>query len=160
MRITHLWLLLLPLLASCGISVRELAYPAAYDEDELHVFVEPLEEKYDLDAPIRVRFGVHNPGSSTVRISRWQSPLEGGFSTDYFRIYHKRDRVFYTGERLHRNSWLLRETLVLKPGETLTCEVDITQAYQIDAPGKYSLRFEGSPLNRLPDSPEIEIRVK
>lgn len=152
--------LLLPLLTACQLNRQRLPLATALPLRDVVVSLTPLDDKYRLDAPIIVTFTVTNTGTQAVRISRWASPLEGRFTTDYLRLEHKRDRVPYTGDRLHRNPWLLRDFVMLQPGERLSCEVDLSRAYAITEGGKYEVQFRGSSLNRLPDSEVIELKIK
>ncbi|RMG61729.1 MAG: hypothetical protein D6722_19230 [Bacteroidetes bacterium] len=156
------WLLalLLPLMTACQLNRQRLPLATALPLRDVVVELSPLADKYRLDEPILMTFTVTNTGTHAVRISRWSSPLEGRFTTDYLDVHRKRERILYTGDRLHRNPWLLKDFVTLHPGERLACEVDLSRNYAITEGGRYEVRFRGSGLNRLPDSDPVEIKIK
>ncbi|MEM7372368.1 MAG: hypothetical protein AAF587_27360 [Bacteroidota bacterium] len=149
-------------LSSCSQGWQQYALPTLPQKEGLQIDIEPLDNKYDRHGPIEVQFTVTNVGDTPVRINRAQTPLEGKFTTDYFSISHKKHDVYYTGTRRPRNPYLpgLKQRIQLKPGESISGVVDISQGYEFQKGGKYTLAFHGSTVNRLPDSPEVEIKLK
>lgn len=151
-------------LSSCSQSWQKYALPSLPQKEGLHIDIQPLEDKYDLHGPIELQFTVTNVGDKPVRINRMQSPLEGSFTSDYLNISHKKEKheVYYTGTRRPRNPYLpgLKQRVQLKPGESITGVVDISQGYEFEKTGKYNIAFQGSTVNRLPDSKEIQIKLK
>ncbi|MEM9897666.1 MAG: hypothetical protein AAF789_15005 [Bacteroidota bacterium] len=157
---TSLGLLTLALVTSCSINWKETVVSSPYTQDNLLVEISSLERKYNREDPIWIEFSITNTGDEKVKVNRIQSPLEGKFTQDYFDIRRRNNQVYYTGRRLNKRRAILTPTLTLEPGERVVACVDVSQVYTIDEGGKYQVQFMGSDLNHLPDSEEIEIKVK
>ncbi|MEL6628528.1 MAG: hypothetical protein AAFQ83_11770 [Bacteroidota bacterium] len=152
--------ILLCMMTSCNINWRETFVSQPYTAENLLVEISSTEKKYNLDEPIWIEFSITNLGNETVRVNRLHSPLEGKFTEDYFSIYRKNDPVYYTGKRLKKRRAILASTIALQPGERVMQCVDVQEVYSFTNKGKYQVQFRGSRLNHLPDSEEIEIKVK
>ena len=149
------------MLAACGKpSFESIAYPKPFEGDELMVQLSPTQDKYDLEEPVLVRFTITNQTDKTVRIPRAYSPLEDRFTTDYFHISRKKQRIYYKAQRLQRLPYLSLSKVKLKPGESISSVVDIREGYALEKGGKYRIQFMGSQVNRLPDSEVLEIKIK
>lgn len=147
------------LISGCGLTWPTQSYRSFFLEDVV-VTLEETDDKYDIEGPVYLRFGVKNIGNRPVKVSRYESPLEGRVSAAYFDIAQKKDRVKYVGPRYYRTPPGKRDYVVLQPGEKLVKEIDLTEGYAFRKGGKYTIRFEGSPVNRLPDSEELVIKLK
>ena len=105
-----------------------------------------LSARLELDnagvASLRIKFHLFNRSYQPVHVLVWNTPLEGMFN-DIFEVQRSGTTLKYMGPMVKRGTPTTDEYLLIQPGETATKVVDIDLAYDISAPGSYSVNFKG-----------------
>ncbi|MCI4667482.1 MAG: hypothetical protein MRZ79_04920 [Bacteroidia bacterium] len=158
------WSVLLILVAfsatSCKSSWENMAFAFKPAEKQIQTTLTPHADKYKKGEPVMVSFTVSNFGEKAVRVCRWNSPLEGSYADDFLLIERKKKVAEFKGETKARKQSFFKSFVSLKPGESITQTIDLSEAYDLEKKGTYSISFEGDAYNRLPDSEPIEIKIK
>lgn len=129
-------------------------------EKQIQTTLTPLSEKYKRGEPMLMAFTVSNLGEKTVRVCRWNSPLEGSYEDDFLLISRKKNVAAYHGDKKARKQSFIKSYVSLKPGESLSQTIDLSEAYGLNKKGTYKVKFEGDAYNHLPNSEMVEIKVK
>jgi len=98
--------------------------------------------------PVLVRFRLRNPGRQSLSILDWQTPLEG-LLADIFKIRPTTggEPLRYTGPLVKRGDPDADEYVEIPPGGEASEEVDLSLAYDLTRPGRYSVSFRGRLLD-------------
>ena len=99
------------------------------------------ESKYSSRQPVKTTFRLTNLSQDTMRVLKWFTPLEGLWS-DCLLVIRDGQRVPYDGPLAKRGSPTAEDFVTLAPGDSVDQEVAVHDAYQVSAPGTYSLSVE------------------
>lgn len=109
--------------------------------------------RHPLDIDIRdtpgnngtVEVTITNTDNHAVRLPRWWLPA-AYMDARLFQVSLDGVEAPYLGRIVEHAAPHPRDLIALRPGETIRTIVDLAQAYDMSAPGEYSVRFE-SPLH-------------
>ena len=94
----------------------------------------------------KIVFTLHNPGTTSMFLLRWQTPLDG-LSADLFDVRFNGEPVQYVGPVYKRAEPTAADYVELKAGETRQVVVDLGANYAMAQSGMYEVSFK----NRLSD---------
>jgi peptidyl-Lys metalloendopeptidase len=89
---------------------------------------------------VRLRFTLANDGKESAKILRWEVPV-AGIDDDYFEVTRNGKEVLYLGRHVKRGTPTASDFFVLKSGEALNFEVELSAFYDLSVTGEYSVRF-------------------
>ena len=92
--------------------------------------------------PVMVRFTLRNPGPKPVSVLIWQTPLEGLLG-NLFDVRGPDGAVPYSGPMVKRGDPDADEYVRIEGGAEVSDEVDVTAAYDLSRPGRYTVAFRG-----------------
>lgn len=99
---------------------------------------------FDADQPVVVHVTIANPTKHLLKVLKWHTPSEG-VEGPLFKI--QRDygiSVGYTGPLFKRPKPTHEDYVSLKPGESITYDVDIASCYDLSVTGYYSIIYDVS----------------
>jgi peptidyl-Lys metalloendopeptidase len=103
-----------------------------------------VDERQVLGKAIPVRFTLRNSSSRTLYVLSWYTPLEGMLG-DIFRVTVNDKEIQYVGRMVKRGDPAANEYVELDPGSSISATVDLTEGYEIVAPGAYQLELRSGP---------------
>lgn len=89
----------------------------------------------------QLQFKLVNDSHRAVKVPSWQLPLAVGESK-LFEVLLDGQPVAYTGKMIKRARPAAKDFVVLRPGETRIIAVDLSEAYDLQRSGNYSVRFK------------------
>lgn len=98
--------------------------------------------RFESTEEIAVRYTVTNDGAEAARVLRWDTPVDG-IEADILRVERDGLAVPYVGKLVKRAVPGEEDYIELAPGETMTFTFDPSTAYDMSAPGRYTIRFRG-----------------
>lgn len=135
-----------------------------FSQDKLRgitVTLSQIASSYSLDSPIELVFSVSNGHKEEQAICKYMTPIEGFYGSLLIVKNAAGERIPYKGILVKREAPKKESYLPLSPGEILTHQFVLTEAYPIEKKGVYTVQFKGSQyLNGLPDSEILEITVE
>lgn len=147
-------------LASCGTSQKntnrsttDSALTAHADTVLTGQLALPLTLK--ADAPIEMKFTVHNYTDTARTFCKWHTPFERLMSKYLDIVAENGEGVAYTGPMAKRVMPPPADSYILiKPNDSLTVTVDLRQAYDFKNPGKYTIKYNSENISciHIPDS--------
>lgn len=90
--------------------------------------------------PVVLRFTVTNPGPAAVQMLRWNTPFEAHWMAPFVEVRRGGKALRYQGPLAKRGDPQAEHYLPLGPGESLTAEVDLTQAFDLSPRGLYRVQ--------------------
>lgn len=90
--------------------------------------------------PADLVFALTNSGENVVQVLNWQTPFEG-VKAPMFTITHDGAEVEYRGLMLKRGAPHKEDYLVLKPGERREARINLADAWDVGAPGNYTVEY-------------------
>jgi peptidyl-Lys metalloendopeptidase len=115
------------------------AQPNTPDISTLSVTISADNSAFDDGMPIT--FSLTNISSETVRVLKWGTPLENGFSYDMFEVWQDTRRVAYTGRYIKRGQPQASDFITLQPNESISQNLDIADGYGVYDAGDYRVSF-------------------
>lgn len=103
-----------------------------------------------LGGPVRLRWELANDSSFAVSVLAWQTPLEG-FRGPIFTVTRDGAEVAYLGPVVKRADPTAESYVRLPAGGGAIREVDLAEAYDLTAPGRYRVTFAGGLLDVAPE---------
>ncbi|HEX5757204.1 MAG TPA: M35 family metallo-endopeptidase, partial [Arenimonas sp.] len=88
----------------------------------------------------RIQFKLTNNGQRAVKVPYWQLPLAGD-EAKQFDVMLDGQPVTYTGKMIKRGKPSAKDFVMLRPGETRVFNVDLSETYDLQKSGQYSVRF-------------------
>jgi len=122
--------------------------PATAATTELAAQIQVDRSWFDASQELLVRMTISNPGSETVGLLRWQTPIDG-IEHDIMTITRDSQPVRYTGILAKRSAPAAEDFLMLAPGEELTFMVDPSAAYDMSQQGNYTVQYAARLEGRL-----------
>ncbi len=108
---------------------------------------------------ISVKFTVTNTSEQHHSFCKWQTPLEKDLTANIFEIVYKESRLRYMGKMVKRST-LTGDSITINSGESVSQSIIISNAYPMEKPGTYTIKYTGRPLNGLPDSPILQFTIE
>jgi peptidyl-Lys metalloendopeptidase len=108
---------------------------------------------HGLAAPIKVRFELTNHGSVDLLVLKWFTPLEG-LNSDCLNVLRDgHTRVPYDGPLRKRGKPGPDDYVLVRAGETVTVDVDVSESYQVSIPAEYTIELNIRALEYRPVTP-------
>jgi hypothetical protein len=108
-------------------------------QDELVASLE-LPETLPANKPVTLKFTLQNRSTETLYFLKWYTPLEGILGK-IFRVKRDGQLVPYEGILAMRAAPSPEDYIHLEPGESVSAEVDLANAYDFSQPGRYTVEF-------------------
>jgi hypothetical protein len=106
------------------------------------------------EGEVLISFELQNTSNYEVRVLKWQTPLEG-LLTDCLDINVQGKKIPFDGKMIKRGNPSEKDFILLKPGETVKKEIDLTEAYDIPEKAEIQIEFNPERLVLLNDGKEI-----
>lgn len=103
--------------------------------------------------PIIVKFLLKNNSEDPLYLLKWYTPLEG-IAGEIFDVIRDGQKVPYIGILAKRGDPTPESYVLLNPGEEITSEVNIAEAYDFSALGLYSITFRSPRISHIAHSEE------
>jgi peptidyl-Lys metalloendopeptidase len=87
-----------------------------------------------------IEYKLINQTGSTVHVLRWQTPLDG-VTNDLFEVTHNGKPVEYVGPLYKRVAPRAEDFVELKPGESLSADVELSAYYDMRDGGQFEVRY-------------------
>ena len=94
---------------------------------------------------VNVTFTLTNTENRPVRVLRWEMPFEG-IEANLFEVVRNGEPVTYLGRVYKRGLPQDSDFMLLKPGQSLSAEVELSAFYNMRYTGEYTIRFRGESL--------------
>jgi hypothetical protein len=115
--------------------------PAFAKEQSVRIQCELQIEKSLRNAqPAELVFTLTNAGADLIHVLNWQTPFEG-IKAPMFAIVRDGAKVEYRGPMLKRGAPGKGDYLVLKAGERRQARINLAEAWDVDAPGHYTVKY-------------------
>lgn len=88
-----------------------------------------------------VTFSLTNQSRYPVQVLRWNTPLEGGFRSDNFRVTLNGEKIRYIGKLVKRAPAEPGDYLLLGPGESTSARAALLAEYDIREAGRYEVTY-------------------
>jgi hypothetical protein len=99
-----------------------------------------LADTLPVNEPVTLKFTLQNHSDEALYFLKWYTPLEG-ISGKIFRIERDGQLIPYEGILAMRAAPSPEAYIHLEPGESVSAEVDLSNAYDFSQPGKYTIVF-------------------
>ena len=122
-----------------------------------------LPEKLKAGGTMNLTMKIENGTKNDYKFLKWNSPFENNFLGDYLNIVDEKGaKVEYRGPMAKRMWPPPAEAYdIVVPGKFAESTIDISQAYPINLPGKYSVQYEGmNGADSIPASNKFEFIVQ
>lgn len=109
-----------------------------------------VQQPVKVGSPVTVTFTVTNTSSKDLKFCKWHTPFEG-FRNSIFEIKDKKgEEVRYKGIMAKRIMPPPAEAyMTVAAGKTVTGSIDLLTAYDLSAPGKYTIVYQSSGISGL-----------
>lgn len=98
---------------------------------------------YSTGSEVKLNLTLSNLTKETQDVLKWQTPFEG-FRSKMFRVTRDGLDIPYQGIRVRRSSPSKSDYMSLGAGESISIEVELSQAYDLSQPGNYEVQFISS----------------
>jgi hypothetical protein len=102
-------------------------------------------ETFDKNEAVTLHVIITNSGSNAIRLLKWFTTLEG-VDRSLFTVLRDGEPVAYLGRLVKRAAPTREDYLTLSAGESLNCDINISEYYDLSVPGRYVLKYEVSSL--------------
>jgi peptidyl-Lys metalloendopeptidase len=85
-------------------------------------------------------FTLTNAGADVIQVLNWQTPFEG-IKGPMFDVTRDGASVDYHGPMLKRGAPRKDNYVVLKPGERRAATINLSDGWEVDAPGSYTVEY-------------------
>ena len=99
-----------------------------------------LPDTIPANKPVTLKFTLQNRSDKALYFLKWYTPLEG-ISGKIFRVERDGQAIPYEGILAMRAAPSSEAYIHLEPGESVSAEVDLANAYDFSQPGKYKIAF-------------------
>jgi peptidyl-Lys metalloendopeptidase len=125
----------------CLVTALTLLSPACSKEQPVRIQCELSIAKSLRDAqPAELVFALTNAGDDVVQVLNWQTPFEG-IRAPMFTILRDGTELEYRGPMVKRGPPRKEDYLTLKPGERQQATIDLAKAWDVNAPGNYTVQY-------------------
>jgi hypothetical protein len=98
--------------------------------------------RLEIQAPTSIRFELTNGSGSSLRVLKWNTPLEGWKGT-VFRVTRNGEEVPYQGPMLKRGDPQADAYVEIPAGGKADATVDLAEVYDLSRPGTYKVEVDG-----------------
>lgn len=91
-------------------------------------------------AQARYTLKVHNPGSQPVQLLRWATPFEPAWFAPWLEVRRNGRPLPYGGAKMKRGDPEAADYLAIAPGASASAGFELAPAFDVSAPGRYTLR--------------------
>ena len=144
------WLFVCVLAACTGNGIE-----AGEKMDTLHCDLE-IDQAIPAGKPVMLRLTLSNTSGQSAEVLQYFTPFEGILG-DIFNIHYGDESLSYRGPLVKRGPPMDEDWLLLESGGVLTAEVDLSNAWDLARPGKYTLRLRNDMTYRLPGNTETSL---
>lgn len=102
-----------------------------------------INEHFPAEEPVNLRFYLKNQCDYTHYVLTWYTPLEGLLGNIFRIVLDDGEQIPYRGIMARRGQPAAKDYVSIKPGETLSAEVDLASSYDLSKAGHYHLQFNG-----------------
>lgn len=113
----------------------------AAPKSALTVTLAAEKSSYQASEAVTISVTISNTGKSPVKVLKWFTPAEE-VEEALFKVTRDGAAVDYVGAHYKRTTPTGNDYLNLKPGESLTRTVDISQYYDLSASGVYEFEYD------------------
>lgn len=99
-----------------------------------------LPDALHVNEPVTLKFTLQNQSDKALYFLKWYTPLEG-ISGQIFRIERDGQLIPYEGILAMRAAPTPESYILLEPGESVSAEANLSNAYDFSQPGKYTIAF-------------------
>jgi peptidyl-Lys metalloendopeptidase len=125
----------------CLATALTVLTPACAKEQPVRIECELSISKLLRDAqPAELVFTLTNVGKNPVQVLNWQTPFEG-IRAPMFTVLRDGAEVEYRGPMLKRTAPRKEDYLTLKPGEQRRAQINLAEAWDLNAPGHYTVQY-------------------
>lgn len=134
--------------------------PTAFAQQsrEIEIFLQSRLSSYGNDTPIIIDFILTNRSSSSIRVLRWSTPING-VSGDIFLVTRGSQPIQYIGRLVKRGEPTEADFINIEPGQSIAVPVDLSLYYAIYEAGNYTVTYETEGTGLLIGSPDALIRA-
>ena len=93
-----------------------------------------------------LRFSLKNESGQGMDVLTWNTPLDG-FNSNMFHVEHQGVRAVYLGRVVKRGLPKPEDYVRIEPGESVSAEVDLAEAYDIAKAGDYRVGYRARILD-------------
>jgi hypothetical protein len=109
-------------------------------------------DAYKKGEPAQLIFEITNQTDKTLHILKWNTPLEG-LQSPCLDIRSGKKQIIYDGIMKKRGLPQAKDFLTLKPNESATQKIDLTEAYDIAKTGSFTVNFDPAKFVYYADQP-------
>jgi hypothetical protein len=115
--------------------------PAFAKEQPVHIKCElQMEKSLSKAQPAQLVFTLTNAGADVLQVLNWQTPFEG-IRAPMFTVTRDGAKLEYRGPMLKRGAPRKEDYLVLKAGERRQSKINLADAWDVAAPGRYTVKY-------------------
>ena len=92
------------------------------------------------NGPVRLEFTLANGGTRDLQLLRWGSPFEGGWFSRFIQVTGPQGDLPFQGALRKRGDPSAQDYLLLRSGETLRSELQLSDAFTLPASGTLRVR--------------------
>lgn len=107
-----------------------------------------IKEQVSLGEAVSVQFTLVNGSDEDLFVLDWYTPLEGLFG-DIFRVERNGNPVPYQGILAKRGIPQPDEYVNIKPGGSVSAEVELSTGYDFSIPGNYTIEYLSPSVSRV-----------
>jgi peptidyl-Lys metalloendopeptidase len=107
-------------------------------------------KSFTSDSPVRLRFELTNASKEPVHVLKWFTPLEGIASDCLSVTRDGKRRLAYDGPMVKRGTPGPDDYVLLKPGETVGADVDVSDGYAVTVPAEYEVELKTPEVAAVP----------
>src|SRR5882757_1427959 len=109
-------------------------------EDSLVISLDFDKKSYTAAQKQTLVFSLTNTSDKAIRVLKWHTPLEG-MKSDMFHVEVNGNLAVYMGRIYKRPAPTEEDYITIDPGQTVSEDVDFTEAYDIAEAGIYSVKY-------------------
>jgi hypothetical protein len=147
------------LLSSCGLQQeRSITELVTVEHQKIYLTLSmTIDSKMGSGQPWMADFEIHNNGLSAVSFLPWGTAWEGAFSRDMFNIESAGRKIEYIGPMIKRSAPSARDYIEIKPGASQLVKLDISNGYNLENRGAYSLTYQPGSLSLINQGQEFVV---
>ena len=115
-------------------------------DDSLVISLDFDKKNYTAAQKQTLVFSLTNTSDKAIRVLKWHTPLEG-MKSDMFHVEVNGNLAVYMGRVYKRPAPTEDDYITIDPGQTVSEDVDFTEAYDIAEAGIYSVKYRTAPAS-------------
>lgn len=104
-----------------------------------------------------LRFSMINDSNETMYVLKWDTPFDG-FNNDMFRVEKDGTQAVYMGKIVKRGPPQPDDYITIPPKDSASVNVNLSEAYDINEAGSYSVEFKSLILDAGTVKPDVRAR--